>query len=296
MIWTFSKSRGTARPSRIEETGHQKNFYSVADKNGAYHDAIDQMLQRIESKAAVPYRMLLSGDIPRGQLRADFSSFVATCFSRSPAFIRSYAEGTARMMQLELRLSARDRKAFERLADSMEAETGEKVENRSEVFEFLNDATRYTLGVSEKLGLKAIGFADGLAPILFSRGWAVVTAVGDSFITSDNPVYRWVPQETAHPIYGDGGFENARAEVTFPLSTNKMLLIAATVDTEEPVFVDADDVRHLNRMRAVNAEEFLFSHQNDERVQSMAREFKDTRPRMTIGHKLARDVEVNIKR
>ncbi|WP_295560190.1 DUF4238 domain-containing protein [uncultured Sphingomonas sp.] len=296
MIWTYSKSRETARPSRIEETGLQKNYYSLLDDSGSYNDTIDQMLQEIESKAAEPYRSLLAGNIPHGQERANFAVFIASCFSRSPALIRSYAESMARMMQLELRLNARDLVSFNRLADSMERDTGEKINNREEAFEFLNDPSRYTLGVSEKLGLRAIGIADSIAPLLFERPWNIVIAIGDRFITSDNPVYRWVPRDSVHPFYGDGGFKNPRAEVSFPLSTKSMLIIGGDFDEERSIFASAENVQSLNRMRAANAEEFLFADRKDDQISALAREYKSERPRMAIGHELAQDVDVDIKR
>ena len=47
MIWTYSKSRGTARPSRIEETGFQKNYYSMKDDEGNFRDEIESLLADI---------------------------------------------------------------------------------------------------------------------------------------------------------------------------------------------------------------------------------------------------------
>lgn len=296
MIWTYSKSRGTARPSRIEETGYQRNFYSVLDADGEYRDEIDNLLQGIESSAASPYRQLLAGVIPEGQARADFAVFVATCFTRSPAFIRAYAEATARSMQLELRLNAQDLSSFNRLADEMEQATGECIEDREEAFRFLNDPTRYTIGISEKAGLKAIGVADDLTPLLMNRRWNVAVAHGDTFITSDNPVYRWVPPETIHPIYGCGGFKNARAEVSFPLSSSMMLIIGDGLASEGQIFVGSEDVQNLNLMRAANAEEFLYANSKDDRFIKLAADFRDQKPRMTIGHRFATDVVVDVKR
>lgn len=296
MIWTYSKSRGTALPSRIEETGYQKNFYSIIDADGEYRDEIDKLLQGIESSAAAPYRQLLTGDIPEGQARADFAVFVATCFTRSPAFIRAYAEATARAMQLELRMNAQDLSSFNRLVDDMEQATGELIEDREEAFRFLNDPTRYTLGVSEKVGLKAIGVADDLTPLLMNRRWNIAIASADTFITSDNPVYRWVPPETIHPFYGCGGFKNARAEVSFPLSSSMMLIIGDGLPSEGQVLIDSHDVYSLNRMRAANAEEFLYADSKDDRFIKLAADFSDQKPRMTIGHRFATDVEVNVKR
>src|SRR4051812_20685393 len=93
MIWTYDKQRGTMRPSRIEETGNQNNFYSVQREDGSYNDVLDLWLQGVESDAARPYEELLKGNIPTGQAKADFSVFVSSLYARSPALIRANARG-----------------------------------------------------------------------------------------------------------------------------------------------------------------------------------------------------------
>ncbi|MFD1786529.1 DUF4238 domain-containing protein [Sphingomonas floccifaciens] len=296
MIWTYSKSRGTVRPSRVEETGFKKNFYSVRAGNGDYVDDLDTLLGGIESKAAPVYERLLAGEIPDGQDRADFAAFVATCYSRSPALIRAYAESIARMEVLELRVRAQNPASFNQLMNELERETGCAVEDRAAVMKFINDPSRYSIGVSEKLGLRAIAIADELTPILFERTWNVVTALDGYFITCDNPVYRWVPANTAHAIYGDGGFMNGRAEITLPLSATKMLLIGGHTSEGGDHAIGWRTLEQLNRMRAANAEEFLFANCKDDRIATLAHEFSNSRPRMRIGMKAANDFEVKVRR
>ncbi|WP_374598816.1 DUF4238 domain-containing protein [Sphingosinicella sp.] len=296
MIWTYSKRREKARPSRIEETGFQRNYYSIRTDEGFYHDGIDALLGQIENKAAKPYRQLLTGEIPEGQLRADFAVFVATCYSRSPALIRAYAEAAARSAQLQLRMSVQTRERFDRLADAMERDTGVTIKDRGEVFAFINDPSRYTLGISEKRGLRAVAIADDLAPLFYERSWIIAEAHEARFITSDNPVCRWAPQEAIHPVYGDGGFKNIRAQVSFPLSPTRMLVIAGVPQDERVFSISDADVWNFNRMRASQAEDLLFADRKDDRISVLAREFKDERPRMTVDHDYARDIEVNLTR
>ncbi|MCP3732995.1 DUF4238 domain-containing protein [Sphingomonas sp. MG17] len=296
MVWTYSKSRGTVRPSRVEETGFKRNFYSVQTDDGVYNDDLDNALSDIENKAAPVYERLLAGEIPQGQDRADFASFVATCYSRSPAMVRGYAESVARMNVLELRLQATKPARFNRLMDEMQRDTGLVVEDRDALMAFVNDPSRYHIGVSEKLGLQSVALADELAPILFRRYWNIVTAVGDAFITCDNPVYRWVPPDTVHPIYGDGGFKNGRGEVTLPLSSTKLLLIGGRTSEGDALAVGWREVEQLNRMRAAHAEEVLFADRKDDRIAALAREFANSRPRMRIGMDAANDFEVQINR
>lgn len=296
MVWTYSKRRDKPRPSRVQETGFQKNYYSVRSGDGVYHDDIEDLLAEIESKAAAPYRALLAGDIPSGQARADFAVFVATCFSRSPAQIRSWADAAARSAQIQLRMSAETRGRFDRIADAMERDTGKAIPDRDSAFAFINDPSRYTLGISEKRGLQAIGAADAITPLLYERSWVIAEALEGRFVTSDNPVCRWVPAETISPIYGDGGFANPRAQISFPLSSTKLLIIAGVPQVETVLPIDGAEVLNFNRIRAAYAEDLVFADRNDAAISAMVEEFRGERPRMLVGHPYVGEVEVQVTR
>lgn len=296
MIWTYSKRGRKPRPSRVEETGFQKNYYSVRGDDGAYFDDIDNKLTEIENESRAPYRRLLSGELPEGQERANFAMFVTTSFARSPSLIRSYAEAFGRSAQLQMRMQAEKHNEFNLLIDAMERDTGNYVEDRDELFAFINDPSRYRIEVSEKRGLRAIGIADKLAPLLYERYWHVVEATGGTFLTSDNPVYRWVPRDSIHPIFGDGGFKNPRAEITFPLSSTRMLVISGVRLGEGLLYANSKHVWNLNRMRSANAEELIFADRKDDRISALVEEFKDERPRMMVDHDYARDIEVSLHR
>ena len=147
MVWTYDKERGTARPSRVEETGCQSNFYSVQEADGTYNDMLDIWLQGVESDAAAPYEELLGGSIPTGQAKADFAVFVASLYARSPALIRANAIGYAQFMQHMMDLQFGTRERFETGMDRYERDTGINV-NRDELFEFWNDKSRFTIKIS----------------------------------------------------------------------------------------------------------------------------------------------------
>ncbi len=296
MIWTYSKRRDGPRPSRVEEAGFQKNYYSVRSGDGVYHDGIDELLTDIENKAAAPYRQLLAGEIPSGQARADFAVFVATSYSRSPAQIRSWAEAAARSAQIQLRTTAETRGRFDRVADAMERDTGKAIPDRDRAFAFINDPSRYSLGISEKRGLQAIGVADTITPLLYERSWIIAEALEGRFVTSDNPVCRWAPDGKINPVYGDGGFGNPRAQVSFPLSSTKLLIIAGVPQVEGLLPIRGGEVLNFNRMRAAYAEDLLFADRKDDTISAMVREFRDERPRFTVGHPYAEEVEVQIQR
>ena len=101
------------------------------------------------------------------------------------------------------------------------------------------------------------------------------------FITSDNPLVREVDPKTSHPVYGDQGFMNKTAEVTFPLSPKILLLLSWDESARDLGAIQRDHVHHINVARAVHSERYLFAHIKDNRVAKLADKFKDSSPGIT---------------
>jgi hypothetical protein len=282
MVWTYDNQRQTVRPSRIEETGAQTNFYSVQLDDGTYYDGLDEWLRAVEDAAARPYEQLLAGTIPLGQARADFATFVASLYARSPALIRANAIGYAQFLQHMTDLQLGDRDRFEAFMDKWEAESGREPTDRDKLFEFWADRDRYTIAISQKKGLTALSVSDELAEIMYGRWWYLLDATSGFFITSDSPVYRGTPESQHGPLMGDGGFRNPAAEITVPLSPQRMLLITGQKFTSDRFLMSGDQVWSLNRARAIAADRFLYSHVKDDRVSQIASDHKDTPERFRI--------------
>ncbi|HEX4737952.1 MAG TPA: DUF4238 domain-containing protein [Allosphingosinicella sp.] len=283
MIWTYDAEKGTARPSRIEETGAQTNFYSIKRDDGSYLDTLEKWLEGVETAADEPYRALLRGDIPKGQAKADFAVFVASLFARSPSLIRAQAEGYAQALQMEMDVHWGTRERFDRFIDRFEADTGEHVRDRDHLFAFWHDKKRFFMEISQKRGLSIIGATDKITDFLYERNWYLLDASESFYVTGDSPVFRYVDPDATHPIYGDGGFKNPASEVTLPLSPLRLLMITGHSVRERHFTLGPEAVWGLNAARAYQAERFLYSHVKDERVSELAAKHKDDRQRFQIG-------------
>jgi len=282
MLWTYDMERGIARPSKPMETGAQNNFYSVKLDDGSYYDDLDKWLQDVENKATAGYERLLLGEIPEGQERADFATFVASLHLRSPSVVKSTADGFGRFVQMMLNAHWANRDLFERNLDQYERDVAPITISRDELWEFHNDPSRYSIKVDQQRGLVAIGASDTIQRMLFDREWHLVRAASDFFITSDSPVYRFVSQDQIHPFYGDGGFSNASAEISIPLTPNLLLLITNRDLPGPHLVLGADGVWQMNKMRAFSADRFLYADSRDDRITKIGAEFRDARMRMEI--------------
>jgi hypothetical protein len=281
MIWTFDNQTGKWRPSTVENTAVQTGFYSVETEAGV-NDELEDLLGKIENDAAAGYEALLAGEIPQGQVKANFSMFLATLHLRTPAMINATAAGKAEMMNLELEMVLSSREMFESAARRYEQKTGKSLGDYEKLRSFVSDKSGYDLAVWQKLGLSIIGAADKIAPLLYAREWVVCRAMEGFFVTSDHPVFRWVPPETHHHLYGDGGFQNIKAEITFPLSPERLLMITGTDLIEPVVPLDGEAVTIANEMRALAAERYVYSHRRDDGIAALALEHKDSQHRWAI--------------
>ena len=126
-----------------------------------------------------------------------------------------------------------------------------------------------------------LALGNKLAPLLYHMKWTVVAARDGYFVSSDNPVVREVHHESVSSMYGDGGFMNPTAEVTFPLSPKKLFLASwreASRLSELPSVL----VVRANQCRASQSNRYLYAHVKDARVLDLAALFCDSRSGMTL--------------
>jgi hypothetical protein len=152
---------------------------------------------------------------------------------------------------------------------------------KEKIRQALANPSNYTIEVSKESTFLAMAASDKLSEIIDKMKWTLIVAQSGYFITSDNPVVRQVHQKTWHPIYGDHGFLNKTAEVTFPLSPNFLLLLSWNESARDIGALHRDHVGELNAARASHSDRFLFAHVEDKRIARLAEKYKDSRPAMT---------------
>lgn len=276
LVWTYDTLEAAVRSSKPEQTAVESNFYSPADNEGNYNDSLETWLSQVESDGAALYPRVLRGDPLEGNERQRFAVFLASLFGRSPAMITAYAEMQGYSAQLLTQFSAADPKIFEAQMNDFDSHCGRTTSpnERNELREFIKDTSRYTMHINRKAGLAAIGVTDTVAPILHDMRWMVLDSPEQHIITSDNPLVRTCPPESFHPIFGDGGFMNKRAEIYIPLSSSKVLLsFWPTADTPNVCPIKKEQARHINRLQAHFCERYLFASRHDAGIISLSKKF-----------------------
>jgi Protein of unknown function (DUF4238) len=283
-VWTYDALTGKRWSAIPEETCVQTHFYSAEGKDGTRDTRLEDFLSQVESRAAPIDQSLLKGLLPRNsQTRVDFAQFLALMHCRTTAMRRMAGDIQGRGIQILNYAYASNPEAFESLTQRVEAEKGAKVDPtiKERIRQVMLKPQGYELKVSKESTFIALAASEKLTPIFSQMKWSLVAAGHGYFITSDNPLVRRVDAKTHHPIYGDHGFINKTAEVTFPLSPKLLLLLSWNQFAKEFAILPRDHVETANSIRAAHSDRYLFGHINDNRTAKLAAKYKDSRPTMT---------------
>lgn len=275
-VWTYDVKQNKWWDSKPEETATQGNFYTIIDEEGNYHDDLERWLSDVESKATPVYKGLLKGNIPCGQERIDFATFLSSLYARSPVQLKIYGQLMGVSNHLALKAIASDPAKMKDILHEVERREFED-EEVQKVIEFIDKSDKYKILIDHQATLKALGLSDKLQEIFFDMSWSILASENQQFITSDNPVVKVSNHQTHHPVYGDRGFLNKTAYVTFPLSPNYCLHLSwqSKNDVSGVRKIDNNHAKLLNRQRAFFCDRFLFSSKKDYGVQKLGQKYKD---------------------
>jgi hypothetical protein len=282
-VWTYDAIAGRSWSAIPDETGKQSHFYSAEQRDGTMDPRLEKFLAGVEDRAAPAYVVLLEGRFPAPQGRINFAQFIALMHTRTTAMRRMAAEVIGRSAQIHQYAYASNTEAFDSLTRRVGAAKGEPIDPaiREQIRQKMLDPSGYVMEVAKEATFMALGASDKLTPIFNKMKWTIVEAQHGYFITSDNPVVLWVDPKTRHPIYGDHGFLNNTAEVTFPLSPKRLLLMSWQEAVPEYASFKRDHVEYANATRAGHSDRFLYAHIRDKRIEELAAKYKDSRPNMT---------------
>jgi Protein of unknown function (DUF4238) len=284
-VWTYDAMSGRQWSATAENTSVAGNFYSGERPDGTMGTSIEEHLSLIESAAAPVYEALLRCEIPadHSQDKMNFAHFLGLMYVRTTSMRRMATESYGRFMQIMLYATAAHPAAFETSMRRYEQERGElfDAEERAELRRaMMTGLADYEFSVPQERTFTVLGAADIIAPILSGMIWSVMIARDGYFITSDNPLVRVVSPTSVSPIYGDGGFLNPTAEMTFPLSPSKLLYISRNTAARRVVLAPPYlDMANMNRAGA--SEQYLFADRKDAAVARLAQQFRDTRSSTT---------------
>lgn len=278
-VVSYDMKEGTMRKSKIEDTGCESHLYSITDPEGKRTVEIENLLGKIETKAAPLIDKFLNKDRIEEQEKYDLASFFALAYIRTNAFRQGYAETIMIQNQQMMYAQASNPESFNAMAKVIQDETGITMSDSElhEVKKILLDPKNFNIEVSRENTLKAIGLHDEIAPIFYEMKWSIlcVPDTESHLITSDNPLVKYLPSPKNHP--GMDGFLNPNIEVTLPLSKSHCWLGHWNNSHSDIISLNKQQVKDLNKLRAIHATRFLYASKEDVGILSLAKKYYNTK-------------------
>jgi Protein of unknown function (DUF4238) len=284
-VWVYDADSQTSRPSVPESVGVERNFYSVKRTDGTWDTTIDDWITGVESKAEPIYRRLLSGELPEDdtQEKYDFALYLAVMLARTTAHRQKAAQAYAHFAQIRHYAVGIDDQAFASHVAAYERKTSEVMptEVRERVRAIMLDPSDFIVQVPKEVSIPGLLVIDDLAPLFLKMRWSMFVPANGFFITSDNPILHRNNPARRHLI--QHGFRDKTAEITFPLSPQRTLLLTWARWPPPAFALQRRAVDELNKAVAINSERFLYAHIEHRHIAKLSRTFGATKPRMRFG-------------
>lgn len=168
--------------------------------------------------------------------------------------------------------------------ESYERDTGKQLseKDRQLLRDGMLNPQDFRIDVRKDFTLRALAMHEKFVPLFHKMNWKVLRVTPPRFlITSDTPLVYCVPEQYRHPING-GGLAHKMIEVTLPLSSQACLFATWNENENVPVEVGREEVKYLNRVRAVHAMRYLYAPIKDAGVRALGKKYRDVKPGMKI--------------
>ena len=276
-VWTYDKRSGKSWPASPARTGVEAHYYSIEREDGTMDTGLEAEMSKLEGEAAPIYEKLVAGELPRGTDRDIFGHFLGLMQVRTPAMRRMAADIHKFELETRMAFRAQHPETFKETLKRLAAD-GVDVSDPKFIRKSLLDMSTHDLVIPKSWVLTVIGHGEKYANVFLQMKWSLMRARHHYFITCDTPIFRAVDPKTVHRFYGDHGFLNKTAEVSFPLSTKRMLMMHWEVEAPYEVTIPKQCVENENLKRAQCAERELYAHIEHKHLSRLAAQFKDVHP------------------
>ena len=276
MVWTYSKETGRRWAARPERTGVEAHYYSVEQEDGSMDTRLETLMALLEGEAAPVYEGLAAGEMPKGSDRDTFGYFLGLLFVRSPSMLRMAAKVHKFGIENRFAFAAQHEASFEQLLRRMAA-SGIDVSDPEFIRRSLVDLSHSNLLLPKVRVLKSMARSYEFAHLFLRMKWSLANAGQHYFITGDTPIYWVVDPKTVHPSGMGNGLINKTVEVTFPISTKRLLILHWEWEGSAEAVMPREYVRKENGKRAHWADQEVYAHVGTDALQRLVNKHKGTR-------------------
>lgn len=269
--------------ANIGRIAKERYLYSFIDEKGSYDHTLEEELAKLEL-ATTPILRKLNQASRETFIAASekhiLSEFIAVQFVRTPGFRNQTQDVFAEMARVLLLRTAQDMKVLKSLVEELDKNEGQSTGEEPDLHKLREFILKgeYGLKFTGNLLPALVGdFAADIAPALMIKEITIIRAPeSEAFVTSDYPAS--VAGDSKMPPFYRSGFLMGR--VVLPIGSHSFLQLENKPDhqlLESPdqkvevsvKQVDAENVDLINRYIIANAENYVFSSEEDSKVQRM---------------------------
>ena len=263
-LWVYERGSNKPYASAPKKVAVESYYYSFTTPDGQRDDAVDDLLQKVESVALPLLRAIDAGRDTATlapEERMNLAHFIALLEVRVPRFRTMWEDFLTNVMGDLAIESASHAGYFASRIQAMTAEKGTVPVPDAEVEKLRRFilSKEYKLNINPVVSLQAMLTAAPLvANYIYQYEWRILNApAGAAFFTCDGPLVR-VTTTKSYPRWQGVGWESPFMEATLPLSPRTCLLISVH-HPEGSELATAAQVREVNHRTAAYAVDEVYS-------------------------------------
>jgi hypothetical protein len=262
MVWVYDRETGEIRRQNIRNTTAISNYYSFTLPSGETVKDLEEALSVAEGIAAPIIRKIDKGEWRlTPEERWEFSAYLALKWTRTPTQQRKIEALFEALVKIEARKLALNEEKFNKVMDSLELDTGEKIEDRESQRKFMLDIDGYGVETTRLTSLQMmVRNLKETYEVIYGMRWIFrYVPKGKGLVTSDNPFFVKSFLETDNPL-GFGLF--SPHTITFVTLTPRVCLTLINTNTGQGAGkMTGDMVNDLNSDIALFSARFVISHE-----------------------------------
>jgi Protein of unknown function (DUF4238) len=244
----------------------EKAYYVFTDQQGEKNDALENMFQPIESKAARLVQALHQGKASvTKKEKAALATFLAAQHTRVPESLRTTEGFGAEATKEIIKRLALMPPHFDKTVEKFEQERGRTLSDKTKAAYRKTAVNKnYTVEFPKEFMLDTmLKLMHGFSNVMYQMEWIVLIAPKDkAFISSDHPVFTFNPKPEG--FWGSAiGLMALNCETTAVLTPKIAIYLSQNLNSTPVVKftnVSSDLVDTINLRTAICSSRFVFSH------------------------------------
>lgn len=287
LVWVYSKDSNKIFCNKPENIALEKHYHTFERPDGTKDtNSIEDYLCHVwEGPTAKIIESIKAGNLPAGDDRRFFASFLGLSFTRSPNHRANVERIITHLTKTVGQISAENPEHFAQTLRKFEHDTGEKLtDDPVDLRSFILEG-EYNSSMRPERYLKMfVGHGIRIGLVIEKMHWIFVRSTDRfRFLTSDNPFFFYDPSVNNQSFYKGSGLLKEKVEVSFPISQD-LTLVAVWSEKMTEGYLQANHelVKVINRRSVLAADRFIYAPEKSSAIFRLVQKYAKNRPSLVI--------------